>query len=83
MSRERKLVFYKEKDEDTIWWVDNTTQKGQHLFTFDKKEIFNLFQDYPFKLTKEQVEIFDKENPFWAHYFRKRRERWLNGEEDG
>ena len=75
------LRFYKQNDGDTILWVDNTKIKGQHLFTFDKKEIFNLFQDYPFKLTREQIEIFDRENPFWAHYFRKRRERFERGEE--
>ena len=35
----------------------------------NKKTIFNLFQDYPYKLTKEQKEIFDRENPYWKDFF--------------
>lgn len=64
--------FYKNKRTDTIWWVDNSEYVGIHLFSFDKKTVFNLFQDYPYKLTKEQKEIFDKENPYWADFFRDR-----------
>lgn len=64
--------FYKNKRTDTIWWVDNSEYVGIHLFSFDKKAVFNLFQDYPYKLTKEQKETFDKENPFWADFFRDR-----------
>lgn len=75
------MEFYKQNEGDTIWWVDNTKRKGEHLFSFDKKTVYNLFQDYPFKLTNEQIEIFDKENPFWARYFKKRRERFERGEE--
>ena len=61
--------FYKNKRTDAIWWVDNAEYVGIHLFSFDKKTVFNLFQDYPYKLTKEQKAIFDKENPFWADFF--------------
>lgn len=64
--------FYKEKPTDTIWWVDNPEILGDVLFSFDKKEVFNLFGDYPWKLTKEQKEIFDKENPYWADFFKDR-----------
>lgn len=42
------------------------------MTSFDKKTIFNIFADYPHKLTKEQKEIFDKENPYWADFFRDR-----------
>jgi len=28
-----------------------------------------LFEDYPKKFTKEEKELFDKENPFWADFF--------------
>jgi hypothetical protein len=66
--------FYKENESDLMWWVDNANKKiGVHEFTFDKKTIYNLWQDYPYKLTKEQKEIFDKENPFWADFFRDRK----------
>lgn len=46
-------------DEIKFAWVEKLGQKGEHLFTFDGKTIFNLFQDYPYKLTPEQKEIFD------------------------
>lgn len=70
---EVKNNFYKNNDTDQIWWVDNIEKIGEHLFTFDKKQIFNLFEDYPYKLTKEQKEIFDKENPFWKDFFKDRK----------
>lgn len=43
---------------------------GEFLFSFDKKKVFNLFEDYPDKLTPEQKELFDRENPFWKDFFR-------------
>lgn len=55
--------FYKNEDKDHIWWVDNPDEKGVWLFSFDKKVIFNMFADYPEKLTEEQRRIFDTENP--------------------
>lgn len=69
-----KCKFIKNNENDVIWWVDNAKEvKGQWLFTFDKKNIFNMFQDYPHKLTKKQREIFDKENPYWADFFKDRK----------
>lgn len=50
-------------------WLDTFDQQGVFQFTFDGKTIFNMFRDYPYKLTQEQKEIFDKENPFWADFF--------------
>lgn len=64
-----KFEFYKNKDSDVIYWVDNTEQIGEHLFTFDKKKIYNLFADYPHNLTAEEKRIFDKENPYWKKFF--------------
>lgn len=64
--------FYKNEDTDQIWWVDEIGTYGKHLFSFDKKEIFNLFADYPWKLTPEQKEIFDRENPYWKEFFKDR-----------
>lgn len=61
--------FYKNVGTDTIWWVDNDEQVGVFLFSFDKKKIYNLFADYQHNLTKQEKEIFDKENPFWKEYF--------------
>lgn len=64
--------FYKQNPKNKIWWVDNSDTIGEWLFSFDKKTIFNMFQDYPKKLTKEQKKIFDEENPFWADFFKDR-----------
>ncbi len=65
--------FFKQNEHDTIWWIDNSdTTIGEWLFSFDKKTIFNLFEDYPHKLTKEEKAIFDKENPYWADFFKDR-----------
>lgn len=70
--------FYKEHSSDKVWWVseysdDGYQPKGPLLISFDKKKIFNLFSDYPHALTKEQKELFDKENPFWADFFKDRK----------
>lgn len=64
--------FYKNSPNDVIWWVDNPETKGEWLFSFDKKRVFNMFADYPDKLTKEEKEIFDKENPYWKDFFKER-----------
>lgn len=64
--------FYKNNETDSIWWVDDLDKVGRFLFSFDKKQVFNLFSDFPYKLTKEQVDIFVKENPYWAEFFKDR-----------
>lgn len=62
--------FYLNNPGDRVWWVEDGSEVGNFLFSFDKKTIFNLFRDYPEKLTAEQKRIFDKENPEWAEYFK-------------
>ena len=62
--------FYKKKKTDTIWWLKE--EKGEHMFSFDKVTIYNLMTDYPDKLTPQQKEIFDNENPYWKAYFQKK-----------
>ena len=64
--------FYKNRPSDKIWWVDNRDTVGEWEFSFDKKEVFNMFADYPHKMTAEQKKIFDKENPYWADFFKDR-----------
>lgn len=62
--------WYKDNSDDKIWWLDNSDEIiGEWIFSFDKKKRFNMFADYPNKLSKEEKEIFDKENPYWAEFF--------------
>lgn len=72
--------YFKKRKSDKIWWIAGD-QEGEMEFTFDKKQIFNLFADYPWKLTAEQKEIFDKENPFWADFFADRNEEYKHKDE--
>ena len=69
--------FYKNRESDTIWWVDLGDNDGTWLFSFDKKKIYNMFSDFPQKLTKEEVKIFIKENPYWANFFKDRLKDYL------
>lgn len=62
----------KNNPKDKVWWATDTDRYGQFIFSFDKKKKFNLFADYPHALTKEQKEIFDKENPYWVEFFKDR-----------
>lgn len=69
-----KNNWYKNNDSDKIWWLDNGSEVlGQFIFSFDKKKRYNMFADYPYKLTEKEIEIFNAENPFWANYFKDRR----------
>ena len=60
--------FAKKNKNDKIWWCDDHEAFGKLEFSFDKKKIFNAWTDYPSKLNKEQKQLFDKENPFWADF---------------
>lgn len=64
--------FYKQNESDKIYWVDDLSHVGSHLFSFDKKKIYNIFEDYPHNLTAKEKDIFDKENPYWADLLRDR-----------
>ena len=63
--------WYKNNTDDKIWWKD-TDSVGEWLFSFDKKQVFNMFADYPHNLTPEQKKIFDEENPEWVDFFKDR-----------
>ena len=64
-----KKRFHKENPTNLIWWVDNFDQIGVWEFSFDRETIFNMFCDYPWKLSAEQKEIFDRENPYCHDFF--------------
>ena len=61
-------VWYKNERDDKIWWKE-TESVGEWIFSFNKKKEYNLFRDYPQKLTTEEKEIFDHENPHWKKFF--------------
>ena len=63
----------KNNGSDAVWWKDTPDSVGEWMFSFDKKQEFNLFADYPHNLTAERVQIFDKENPEWADFFKDRK----------
>ena len=66
--------FYKESETSKVWWIDKIDVKGEFLFSFDQKKMYNLFLDYPHNMTEEEeVRIFDRENPFWSDYFSDRK----------
>jgi hypothetical protein len=67
------MSFYKNNEKDKIWWKEPDESIGQFVFTFDKKKMYNLYTDYPYNMTEEQVQQFDKENPEWADYFKDRK----------
>ena len=64
--------FYKNNPDDKIWWLEDPDQIGVWLFSVDRKKVFNMFEDYPQKLTAEEKRIFDAENPYWADFFKDR-----------
>lgn len=66
---ENGIDFYKANAEEKIWCVETSETRdseGAILFSFDKKQIFNFWTDYPDKLTAKQIAIFKKENPILA-----------------
>lgn len=74
-EEEPYFLFHKRHANDKIWWVTpRIPQNGPLYVSFDKKTILNLWSDYPWKFTKEQKELFDKENPYWADFFSYRSE---------
>lgn len=69
----RRIEFYKNNDSDKIWWVHYVDYFGFRAVSFDKKKILFLFGDYPKNFTKEEKVLFDKENPYWANFFRNKK----------
>ena len=54
--------FHKRSPKSKIWWVDSD-EIGPMLFSFGKKTIHNVFGGTKQELTKEEWEIFKKEEP--------------------
>ena len=67
--------FYKNRKSDKVYWAETPDTIGEFLFSFDQLKVYNLFSDYPQKLSKEEKEIFDRENPYWRDFFKDRTEQ--------
>ena len=59
-----------------MWYVEEIDENGNiletegpFLVTFDKETVYNVWTDYPDKMKPEEVQIFQKECPFWADFF--------------
>lgn len=61
--------FFHVNEGDRVWWTHDLENVGRFLFSFDKKKIYNLFGDYPSKLSEEELDIFNAENPYWVEFF--------------
>lgn len=69
--------FYKDKEnkDNKIWWTSKIDTIGELNISFDRKKIYNLFKDYPYNMTEEEIEIFEKEEPYWANFFAWRKQK--------
>ena len=63
------MFYYKENKNSKVLWIKDDGSIGEFKFTFDKKKVYYLFRDYPNNMTKEEVKIFSKENPYWKKFF--------------
>lgn len=69
--------FYKDKEnkDSKIWWTSKIDTIGELNISFDRKKIYNLFRDYPYNMSEEEIEIFEKEEPYWANFFAWRKQK--------
>jgi hypothetical protein len=58
-----------------VYFVFQPDRVGEMVFTFNGEKLYNLFKDYPYALTPGEKEIFDKEFPYWAEFFKDRKSR--------
>jgi len=82
MTEKRKISIYKENKGDKVSWVEKSDTIGEFLFTFDMKKVYNLFGDYPNKLSVEEWITFNKENPYWENFFKESNVRYAMEHEE-
>lgn len=75
--KSKRYHIVKDNKNGKVWWVDEGSGVGEFLFTFDKKKFFNLFADYPSKLSVEDWIAFNDENEYWAGFFKDRNEKYV------
>ncbi len=69
--------IYKENKDDKVWWLDNEKAIGEFACTRDKKTFYNLFADYPDKLSVQDWITFNEENEYWVKFFKERNEDYV------
>lgn len=74
LYKKRKGDYWTKSHKNSkVYWLQNDNQcvrpRGEWIFSFDKKYIYNFYGDYPKRMTKKEVEFFDKYEPFWSKYF--------------
>ena len=63
-----KKVF-KRKKGDKVYWLEQPGVIGDMVFSFDGKKRYNLFRDYPHKLSVKEWLVFNAENEYWKNFF--------------
>ncbi len=64
-----ELCDFVQNDDSDIFWTYPIGVSGVHLFSFDQKNVYNLFSEFPYALSDEQVALFCKNEPYWANAF--------------
>ena len=77
-----KYSFYKKNKGDKVWWLDNSDVIGEYVFSLDKKKTYNLFSDYPEKLSVKEWLEFNAENEYWRRFFEDRNIDYENSHEE-
>ena len=56
--------FYKKNPNSRIWWFRKEEPDfDEFLFSFDKKKIYNLYEDYGHNMTDEEMKILNEDEP--------------------
>ena len=59
--------FYKNNPNSRVWWLaKDECDFDEFLFSFDKKKIYNLYEDYGHNMTDEEMEILNEDEPEMA-----------------
>ncbi len=69
----QKRRFYREKGKKIYWLDISGIYMDSRYFSFDKKRLFicsDFLHIYPEGMTKEEKEIFDRENPEFKRFVR-------------
>lgn len=71
MESNNAWEWTKENPGDMTEWADTgVLYDGLFLFRIGPRgKVHNLFADYPEKLTADELEIFNRENPYWVKFF--------------